>query len=339
LGAVNTDFHWESVKKAEVGIDLGFFNDRLIVNAARWNSKSSNQLGSISLPATTGATIITANQSAKIENSGWDITLSSVNVTNKIFSWSTSGNIGIQRNKLLSLPEDAFFSSGQPLINYYKERNENPIGKPFAGMTLLYKYMGVDPATGLYSFQGNSSPISTDPFDVNDNIVAVTTIPKFSGGISNTLKYKSFSLSIFLQFTKQTGVNYIYDGTFSFPGKFNTNQPSALLGMTFWEKQGDNAELQKLTQVGFPNGYNFTVASGSDLAYTDASFIRLKNLYFSYELPSGLKQKLKVKSCNFFIQGQNILTITHYKGFDPEVPTGYSLPQLRTFMAGLSLTL
>jgi len=106
-----------------------------------------------------------------------------------------------------------------------------------------------------------------------------------------------------------------------------------------WQKSGDKATIQRFTQA-FGDAFNaYKIAQRSDYAYSDASFIRLKNISFSYQLPEHLKNKLHLQNCRLYIQGQNVLTITRYKGMDPENQTISGIPPLKVWVAGIQLSL
>jgi len=105
-------------------------------------------------------------------------------------------------------------------------------------MVFLYKYKGVDPSNGLYSFEDYNGNQTTNPFDARPSTAAILTTPKFAGGLTNSFSYKSFSLSVQVQFTKQTGIKYYYDPIFFVPGSFNVNQPTALLEKKSGDRMG-----------------------------------------------------------------------------------------------------
>jgi hypothetical protein len=163
--------------------------------------------------------------------------------------------------------------------------------------------------------------------------------PTYYGGFQQVAGYKNFDLTLFFEFRKQKGRNYLQSlySNLSVPGTM-FNQPTLVLDS--WRNPGDVKEVQRYTALtssaayGVVNTLNF-----SDAVYGDASFIRLKTLALQYSLPLSVLDKLGLQSVRFFIQGQNLFTITDYKGADPEVQNLFSVPPLRTTVAGISITL
>jgi hypothetical protein len=132
---------------------------------------------------------------------------------------------------------------------------------------------------------------------------------------------------------KQTGHNYLYG---FLPGYFGQNQPTAVLNR--WQKAGDITNIQRYNQnLSIYTAYNN--ANLSDLVYSDASYIRLKNVSLSWTLPEKWEQKAHLQRCKFYVQGQNLLTFTKYKGLDPETKSSTTLPPLRVVTLGIQVTL
>ena len=130
---------------------------------------------------------------------------------------------------------------------------------------------------------------------------------------------------------KQLGANYAFG---NYPGNINLgNQPSYILNR--WQKSGDHAAIQRYnTDYTYIN--QFYDAEGSDRGISDASFIRLKNLALSWQIPAFKSGKGVLQSCRIYMQGQNLITITRYKGMDPEQRLGsnVALPPLRVLTLG-----
>lgn len=314
----NPDFGWEMNKKFEVALETGFFNDRITLTSAWYSNRSSNQLVGIPLPGTTGFSSMQANLDAAVQNRGWEFTLRTVNFQKENFSWTTSLNFTTTKNKLLSFP-------GLEASTY---ANQLVIGQPL-NIKKVYHFTGVDPQTGIYQFE-----------DVNnDGIISATedkkTVkdlnPKFYGGLQNQLKYKQWQLDFLFQFVKQE--NYNTAAALALPGTMS-NQ-STIIG-NHWQNPGDSTPYQQ-----YSSGANgaavdaFYKYISSDAIITDASFIRLKNIALSYEVP---KKWLKNVQCKVSLQGQNVLTFTSYKGADPEFTALGFLPPLRIITSGIQVS-
>ena len=337
-GVANPYYSWEDVRKMEFGLDLGFLKDRLLFTGAYYRNRSSNQIGRYTLPNTAGnSDNFVANQPATIQNSGLEFTLMTVNVKSNTFNWISSFNVSIQRSKLLAVPLTGGYGQGIDSAH---------IGQPFAGVVYGFHYMGVDPSTGSYQFADKQGNPTSDPYADLDGNYRVITAPMFFGGLSNTFTYRGFSLDVFLQFTKQMGINYLYDPIlFNNPGYlFSTN--GGLIGgnrpvtvLNRWQNPGDISKIQKFSASNPDVDQSYALAQASDVAYTDASFIRIKNISLSYTISQSWKQKMKIQSMKIYIQGQNLWTFTKYKGLDPETQSLTVLPPLRIVTAGVQIGL
>lgn len=330
-GIVNQYYRWETVKKLELALETGFFNDRVLLSGTFFRNRSNDQLIEYPHPTTTGLGNLVSNLPALIQNSGYEFALNTQNIKGKNLTWSTAFNISIHENKLIAFPgiEESGYSS------YLK------IGSPFFGETTNFKYSGVNPSTGRYEFVLNDATISYDPNDPNrpdgGAFTRIMTNPKFFGGVLNSLSFKGFTLDVFFQFTKQIGVDPI-QSIMPRAGQ-NVNLPIEYLNR--WQKTGDITNIQMLFgRAGTEKpGYTSSIAwrGASDARYVDASFIRLKNVSFGYQIPKKFMEKMSLVNARIFVHGQNLLTITPYKGLDPETQSMTMLPPLRTITAGIQV--
>ena len=312
----NPNFKWEENKKAEVAIELGLWKNRIYLNLAYYQNRSSNQLIDYALPGTTGFTSILANLDAVVENKGFEVELESTIVRNENFSWNIGGNLTLPKTTLLKFP-------GLETSTY---SNRFEIGESLT-ILKLYKVNGIDPETGLFTFEDfNGDGEITSPED-RQYIADLST--KFYGGISNSFQYKNWGLNLHFQFVKKDAVNQYYYGLQ--PGTMY-NQSTAVLDR--WQTPGDNAFMQQFSTGNNFNSYlAFSQFGESSGAISDASFIRLKNLELAYSLPLA---NVPNTSCRISLRGQNLLTFTKFKGGDPERTIGY-LPSLRRISLNLQL--
>jgi TonB-linked SusC/RagA family outer membrane protein len=322
-GLTNPYLQWEETRKMEFGLDLGFMKDRILLNGTYVRNRSSNELLSYDLPSITGFESVSKNFPATVQNAEWEFMVSTVNVKSRHFSWSSHLNLTIPRNKLVAFP--GFASSGYASIYV--------IGQPISGFNKLFHFLGVNDTTGIYQFASKTGPTSNPEYGT-DNNVYINTNPKYYGGIANDFSYKGFELDILLQFVKKIGNNYVFG---NWPGNiFTGNQPTYVLDR--WQKQGDHAPIQR-----YSSGFSYVTQSQdayiSDGAYTDASFIRLKNLSLSYQLPGEWTRKAALKNLRIYLHAQNLLTITRYKGLDPEAAAGPSagFPPIREITGGIQV--
>jgi len=322
-GLTNPYLQWEETKKLQFGLDLGFLKDRILFNAAWFRNRSSNELLNYALPITTGFTSITRNFPATVQNRGYEFLVKSTNVKSRHFSWSTSINLTVPQNKLIAFPGLAASSYANNLI----------IGEPINVVT-IFNYAGVNPMTGLYQFTGSHGELTSTPDFSTDRTAHFSAYPKFYGGFGNDFQYKGLQLSIFFQFVKQDGANYLFGNN---PGNFrggNGNQPDYVLGG--WQKMGQLTNVERYSS-NYSNSQQFGDATFSNAAYSDASYIRLKNLSFSWQVPMPSNLKTWVQTIRLYALGQNLFTITHYKGLDPETMSINGLPPLRIVTGGLQI--
>jgi hypothetical protein len=205
------------------------------------------------------------------------------------------------------------------------------VGKPIT-IAHVYRFNGVNDSAGIYQFLDSKGDNAFYP----TNTVAIDRAAVFYGGLENSVSYKGFQIDFLFQFVKQTGQNvFAYANN---PPGFMYNQPTAVLNR--WQKPGDMKPYEQFTESYSSNSYGQYAYyyQESTAAYTDASFIRLKNLSISYSMPKSIVGKMHLRDFRIYIHGQNLLTITKYMGFDPETQA-VSLPPLRVWTAGIQLGL
>lgn len=320
----NPELAWEVDKKLEGGIELGFLKDRITIQASIYRNRCGNQLISANISQVTGYSSIPYNSTALVQNSGQEFVLHTINIKGRDFSWSSSFNLSFSKNKLLAYPKAA-------ISQYNPEAFK--IGQPINSI-LAFHMIGVNDTTGVYQFSDAKGNPTYNPNYPVDAISRVNLAPKFYGGFENGINYKGFSLDFLFQFTKQMGTNLF--GEFGSPTGIFNNVPVNFLD--HWQKPGDKKTYEMFTQNYGGNAYNaYQTAQQSDFAYSDASFIRLKNIALSWQIPTGWKQKMHFESCRLYINAQNLLTITHFNGTDPESQSINSVPK-RVITGGLQVT-
>tara|TARA_R110000851_G_scaffold207537_2_gene359645 strand:- start:31753 stop:34752 length:3000 start_codon:yes stop_codon:yes gene_type:complete len=313
----NPNFGWEENRKAELALELGVFDNRITANINYYRNRSSNQLVEIPLPGTTGFAGILGNLDALVENRGWEFELNTVNLNSGNWKWNTSFNFTFPKNELLEFPN----------LGSSTYANSYVMGQPITIVRVLH-FTGVDPETGIYTFEDyNGDGQISAP---EDRKAIIDTAPEWYGGLSNTLAYGNLELDIFFQFSKQLAQNSNRWGTT--PGAM-VNQPVGVLDA--WSVAGDQTDTQGYTTGG---SYDRVVAAynlgQSDAAFSDATYLRLKNISLAYNIPNFLHS---VSNAKVFLQGQNLYTLTEYKGQDPEQTLGF-IPALRWLGAGVTVT-
>ncbi|BAV04543.1 TonB-dependent receptor [Filimonas lacunae] len=324
----NNDLRWESNKKAELGLELGFIENRIVFNATYYRNVASNQLLNVNLPAQVGTDSYLGNFPATVVNQGWELELNTTNIRKKDFEWTSSFNISITKNRLTKFP-------GLKGSSY---ESSYAIGQP-ADLIWIYNYLGVDPQTGGYRFEDKNSDGTINY--VSDRQYAKVGTPYF-GGLNNTFTYKGFQLGFFFQFAHRYGYTNNIIGPI---GGSMYNQNTSVVNR--WQKEGDNTVLGKATtSTSGPGGLNASLINTSTAFWGDASFLRFKNINLTYQLPQLWIQKLKMSSCSIYVQVQNVYTWSKQKylldpetsivGAAPGLGAGtMAVPPLRTMVAGI----
>ena len=315
-GIFNPLFGWESNKKLEVALELGFFSDRILLNTSWYRNRSSNQLVGIPLAATTGFSELTGNFDATVENSGIEVDLRTTNLKTKNLKWSTTFNITIPRNKLVAFDglETSTFA------------DRYVIGEPLT-IIKLYEATGVDPETGVYSFEDYNGDGAISSLEDREWIEDLA--PEFYGGLGNNISIGRVNLDFFFQFKQQRAYNIFRFG--STPG-FRANDPVELLDR--WRMPGDMNPIQRASSGLSLEEDRGALQARSSAAVSDASFVRLRNISLNYAIPT-LRNGLEA---NVYLQGQNLFTFTKYTGPDPEQPSNTRLPILRQVTLGIQLS-
>lgn len=326
----NPDLHWETTKKLDAALELGFFKDRISLKTDYYRNRTSNLLTYISLPAQSGLSSYMGNLNAEVQNKGWEFELNTVNIAQKDFRWTTSINLTINRNKLLSYANLATSSYSNTYV----------VGQP-TDIVMLYHYTGVNPATGLPAVQDKNND-GTITY-ASDRSIAKYGHPYYAG-LTNTVTYQSFSLDFTFQYNHRYGyLNNTLASNYSPYGYSYTNQSTALLNR--WTQAGDQAFYP---QASVTSNSAYSTLASSDYNWGDASYLKLKTVSLNYVLPKTFLNKIKLSNATVYLQGQNLYTWAKQKyTYDPEttVPgtgsglgTGQyiALPQIRTIVLGLN---
>lgn len=321
----NPDLHWETNKKLDAALELGFLKDRIFLKTDYFRNLSSDQLLTVAVPTQAGLSSYTANFPAVVKNTGFEFELNTTNIQSKNFKWTTALNLTIQRNEISSITDPS------KLFSTYL------IGQP-VNVIQLYHFTGIDPATGVPSYQDmNEDGAITF---AADRYAAPQGHPYF-GGLTNSFTYKGLTLDVSFLFNHRMG--YLNNSS-SYPlGVGLTNQNATALER--WMAPGDHSLYPGATSVSSSPYSNYT---SSDANWGDASFIKLKTVSISYLLSRRWTQKIGFSSVSIFARGENLYTWAKQKyTYDPEstvsgaapgLGTGQyiAMPQLRTTVIGLN---
>lgn len=322
----NPDLSWERNKESEVGLELGFLKDRIYLEGDYYRNIAGNQLISVPLAAVTGFTSYPINTNAVIRTSGWEMSFRATEFKSRNFTWVTNINMSIPTSKLEKLPTN------------YTLPAQYQVGKPVTG-TLLYKYDGVNPQTGNFSYT-NAKGVQADyqfyQLGTTDKTQFIDLAPKYYGGVQNTITYKRLSLDFMVSFTDRMGENGLAQNGFPV-GYYGVNGSDIWLKR--WQKPGDVTNVPKVS-AGISNLLNFNLLyQQSTGAYSDATYARLQNVDLRYSFNDRILKKLHLKGLSVYMQGQNLLTVSNLGGLDPENLSLSTIPPMRVFTLGLNATL
>lgn len=326
----NPDLSWESAHMAGIGVDVSLLN-RLHLNIDVYNIDNKDLLLEVPKPTSSGFYDRYEN-SGTVRNQGIEFQISSDNIKTKDFYWNTTFNIGFNKNRVKSLPTESF-----PL--QYSSTGVYQLAQEGSDIFSWYmpKWLGVDYENGdpiweklLYNETGDIiGREGTNVYgDATKQIVGKAT-PKFTGGFTNTLLYKGIGLHITGNFVYGNDVyNYPrhkYDSDGAYIGY---NQMKLKDGWHRWEKPGDIVTHPKPVMNG-----NKSSNGISSRYLEDGSFLRIRNITLSYNLPQQWLETLRIPTCKLFISTDNPFTFTNFSGTDPEVnlkKTSWSLPGVYT---------
>lgn len=321
----NPNFSWERSKKIETALELGLWDNKLITTLAYFSSTNDKQIIAFRLPSQTGFMNVIKNEGVIVKNTGWEFDMTAEVLKRYHFSWRMNANITFPKNTLVAFPD----LDNYTIALYYS------VGYPL-NVLKLYHSTGVDKTDGLYKFE----EVNKDgKLDYQDYRNVGNLDPRFYGGIGNTFQYKGLRLDVFMTLRKQTIPNYFYAAFFNLmsPGTL-ANQSRWVLDR--WQHPGDETQVQRYVSNNVINGQSQSYQIWySNAVYENNFFLKVKNISLSYSLDPKLIKKMKLSGLRCYLQGQNLFTLTNYKGLDPETPYYFSLPTLRIVTVGLELVL
>ncbi|KQX15780.1 TonB-dependent receptor [Flavobacterium sp. Root420] len=349
----NPNLKWEQTAQTDIGLDMGFFNDRLTATIDFYKKRTTDALINVPVGGWWGFSTQRVN-SGVIDNQGIELGLSSTNFRNDKFTWTTSLNVAYNKQEVVSLADN---------VKIISQNTSNPSGtvsgqeftrlEPGKEMGVLYgyKYAGVIKTGETYAAQPLS--VAGDPkyVDVNgdgtitadDRTYLGNSTPHYIAGLNNDFKYGNFDLNIFFQ------------GAFD----YSVYNMTAMVGESSTSTDALNRFVvgtNENTDIPRDGYYKSKYGSYVNSKFVEeASYLRLKNVSIGYSIPeSVLKQAKFIDSIRLYAIGQNLLTITNYSGNDPEI-NGHtasatsqnigggidfnSFPASRTFILGIKVAI
>jgi TonB-dependent starch-binding outer membrane protein SusC len=327
-----SDLHWEKTAQLDIGLDYGFINNRISGEIDYYIKNTSDMLLERSVPMTSGYTEILENVGT-MENRGVEFVLNATPISGN-FVWNLSFNITFNKNEVTKLVEP---------ITYEQSRVEE--GQPI-GFFYMPEFAGVNSENGDALYYTETGETTNDYAEAEFRFVGDPN-PNYFGGFSNNFSYKGFDLNIFFQYVQGNEI-YRMQGIYS-SNNANWLDNQTQDQMNRWQNPGDVTNVPQ-ARFGESNGERM-----SSRFIEDGSYIRLKDVTLAYNLPASLTEKFYVKKIRIYISGLNLLTITDFNGWDPEVTRTstrqsqtmlnvkqgveyYSTPQAKGFTFGLNAT-
>lgn len=340
----NPDIKWETSQQTNIGLDAGFFEQKLTLSADYYIKKTKGMLLQVPMPAIASYVTVPYTNAGNVRNTGFEATIGYKNNVGN-FNYNIGANISTYKTTVTSLG-----NGNAPL---YGSASKTEVGGPM-GRFFGYEYLGIfqsqqeiDNYKGANGqlIQPNAQPGDFKFADVNNDGSLTDADRKFIGnpnpklvyGFNLGANYKGFDIVAYFQ-----GVlgNDIYNSVklMAPPGYQNT---LAAAYTDAWKQEGDHASYPRISLTNANDNFR-----ASSWYVESGSYLRLQNLQIGYSLPTSIiKKSHALSSCRIYIGGQNILTVTKYSGPDPDIGVSSPLnigydpvryPSGRTFTVGLN---
>ncbi|KIO54460.1 SusC/RagA family TonB-linked outer membrane protein [Flavobacterium hibernum] len=336
----NADLTWEKNFNINVGIDYGFFNNRISGTVDYYVRTTKDLLNNKPIPLTSGFSELVSNI-GDFRNEGIEISLHSVNIKNQNFTWTTDFNIANNKGTVLSLSDDkdilsnsgsTVFKAGSAIRSFY-----------------IVDWAGVNPVTGFNQYTAadgklvdfNTNRTSSNTVEINNlrKVINKTSIPKYYGGLTNTFKYKNVDMSFLISYA--AGHYVLNEGVYNLYNNPAFNQHVDVANA--WKNPGDQSDLA-IRQVYLvrPTASMVSDYKASSQFLENASYIKLKNIMIGYSIDKEVAKKIGVERLRFFLQGQNLFTKSAVSYTDPEYATaaggiGLSSSIVRGYSFGMNV--
>jgi len=333
--AVDRDISWETTHTYDIGTDFSAWNGMVNLSFDVFKKRTTDILRQVNIPAQVGGLTGPTRNIGVVDNTGYDISLSHRN-TIRNFKYEVAGEFGYVKNEVIDLDDARVVGArritieGYPLDSYYLYeaigiyQNQDEVNNSAKISN------AVKPGYIRYKDQNNDGKINGD-----DRIITGSTIPKYTYGFNINVGFKDISLSSFFQGVQ--GVDLYPTANLATP--FNNGAGVTNEWITdSWTPENPNAKLPILTTAtGATENFQ-----PSTFFLRDGSYMRLKNIQLKYNLPVTLISKVHLSNLSVFANGENIVTFTKFRDFDPEKTITqdnlYEYPSLKTFSFGVNAT-
>ncbi|WP_417427732.1 SusC/RagA family TonB-linked outer membrane protein [Halpernia sp.] len=316
----NNSLKWEKVRQYNIGLDFNY-DGKLEGTFDYYRKLTTDLFNGIAISGITGQYNITGNN-GRLENKGVEASLKYNMVRNENLRISLFANAAYNKNTILDLDT-------QDLTNDVVDAVGGPINQ-----FQLYNYLGVNAANGNQLFRDINGNVTENPVASDRVLTGKSPRPKYTGGFGANADYKGFYLNVL--FSWQQG-GYIWDNLYSWLmdpsyAAANLNVSADLLNA--WTPTNSNSNIPSVSAT------NAGKEGSSDRFLFKSDFIKLKNIEVGYSLPKSILKNMPIKALRIFVQGENLYTWSHWKGFDAEPVTTYSLnvyPNTKVISLGVNV--
>lgn len=329
------DLKWETTSQFDIGIDFGIRNNRYTFSADYYNKETKDLLNNVQLPSSTGFTTTIQNV-GKIQNKGFEFSLNA-RVLEGAFSWDLNGNISFNKTKVKKL------YGGKDIYGGWEDMliiadNLNLLREGEA-MGVFYGYL-----SDGYDEKGFEKYKDLKPDGIineDDKTIIGDPNPDFIYGLNSTMNFKNFELSLFFQGSQGNDLVNISSIDNSLNYGYGSNMYKEVY-YDHWTNEKPNAKYPKITRT---QKMRF-----SDRIVEDGSYLRLRNVQLSYDLPVRNWNTNYLQGVKVYVSAQNLWTLTKYSGWDPEVNSmggsssfaqgidHHSYPTAKTFTFGINIS-
>jgi len=316
------ELRWETTKIADIGVDFDFFK-RLSGSLEVYNKKTEDQFIDVPVSSLVGTSSIRQNSTADVTNKGIELNLKYDIIKGTNFQFSVRGNGAYNNQKVSGIPGLGEIKSGN-----YNTANGGKISEFF-----VYRYAGVNQGNGNLLFYDVNGGLTESPTDNDRVLTGKNFLPEYQGGFGFDISYKGLYAS-----TTFTYVANIYRFDFDYGGLMDPTSLGSFNASTdllnAWTPTNTNTTVPSLTAA------NIGLDGNSDRFIVDASYLRLRNVQLGYNLPQSLLQGTFMNSLAVYVQGENLVTFSKWRGWDPESNRAgdqYQYPTPRIFTLGLDV--
>ena len=343
----NPDIKWEKNEQLNIGFDGSMFKNRIGFSLDVYQRRSKDLILNVAPSFISGTYEAVPFNTGTLQNRGVDLSLNGRIVTSKNFNWNANAVVSTYKNEIISMGLASPINYGFARITggNLKVEQGYPANFFYGFVTEGIFQSNKEIADHAIQTAGTDPTNSTAPGDIKfkdlnadgkindeDRTYIGNSNPTFTYGLTNTVSYKNFELTVFLQGSNGNKV-LNFTRWYTEGGVSNGNYSNDVIGR--WTAPGTSNKMPRLV-LNDPNGNNRV----SDRFLEDASYLRVKNIRLAYNIPARWADYLKLKRTQLYVSSQNLVTITNYSGFDPEVGGGVDYgfyPQARTFLAGITV--